>query len=80
MARLPFTPWGIFQGLTHRNLPGEDYQEASAHLIFGLVIVAARLNIQKLMEIYQVKPRQPKQLSIWEMASEEANKMADKIQ
>ena len=73
VGRLPFTPFSFMTNITHRTLPGEDYRDASAHLIFALTLMVVRTNMQKLMEHFQIKPSQPKQMSLWEMASAEAD-------
>merc|ERR1712146_166161 len=48
VARLPFTPLSIFRKLTHRLLEGEDYKDASSHLILMLASMSVRGSIAKI--------------------------------
>lgn len=48
-ARLPFLPISWIQGLSHRNLPGEDYTECSFIFLYILCTMSIRQNIQKLL-------------------------------
>lgn len=72
--KLPFVPFSFLQPLTHRNLEGDDYSELSVHLIFALSMVLYRNILQRMGERRQWRPKQPKQLSIFEMAAAEAEK------
>ena len=74
IALLPFEPMGMFTAITHRGLEGENFREASAHFFFALGLMWARANVQKSLETYGVKPRQPAQMGLWEMAEQEAKK------
>lgn len=49
VARLPFLPISWIQGLSHRNLPGEDYYECSFTFLYILCTMSVRQNIQKLL-------------------------------
>lgn len=49
VARLPFLPISWIQGLSHRNLPGEDYTECSFIFLYILCTMSIRQNIQKLL-------------------------------
>lgn len=49
VARLPFLPISFIQGLSHRNLPGEDYSECSFIFLYILCTMSIRQNIQKLL-------------------------------
>uniref|UniRef100_T1H573 Calcium load-activated calcium channel n=1 Tax=Megaselia scalaris TaxID=36166 RepID=T1H573_MEGSC len=49
VARLPFTPISWIQGLSHRNLSGEDYTECSFIFLYILCTMSIRQNIQKLL-------------------------------
>ena len=76
--QLPFEPLPFLRGLTHRGLPGEDWHEASAHLIFALAMMVCRSVGQKWMEIKGWKPAASaatQQASIWAMAEKQANAM-----
>jgi hypothetical protein len=63
------------QSLTHRGLEGDDYQDASAHLIFALSLVFSRSNCQKFLESKGLKPEQSPNASLWAMAKKEATKL-----
>ncbi|KAK9305406.1 hypothetical protein QLX08_003539 [Tetragonisca angustula] len=49
VARLPFVPLGWIQGLSHRNLPGDDYTECSFIFLYILCTMSIRQNIQKML-------------------------------
>ncbi|VEN35265.1 unnamed protein product [Callosobruchus maculatus] len=49
VARLPFLPLTWIQGLSHRNLPGEDYYDCSFIFLYILCTMSIRQNIQKLL-------------------------------
>lgn len=49
VARLPFQPISWIQGLSHRNLPGEDYYECSFIFLYILCTMSVRQNIQKML-------------------------------
>lgn len=42
VARLPFTPISWIQGLSHRNLPGDDYMECSFIFLYILCTMSIR--------------------------------------
>merc|ERR1712137_148882 len=48
VARLPFQPIGFIQGMTHRNIMGNDLYECSMIFIYVLGSIGLRPNIQKL--------------------------------
>lgn len=49
VARLPFLPISWIQGLSHRNLPGDDYSECSFIFLYILCTMSIRQNIQKML-------------------------------
>ncbi|XP_063972176.1 calcium load-activated calcium channel isoform X1 [Diachasmimorpha longicaudata] len=49
VARLPFVPISWIQGLSHRNLSGDDYTECSFIFLYILCTMSIRQNIQKLL-------------------------------
>ncbi|RWS14401.1 transmembrane and coiled-coil domain-containing protein 1-like isoform X1 [Dinothrombium tinctorium] len=49
VAKLPFVPLTFIQGLSHRNLPGEDYTDCSFIFLYILCTMSIRQNIQKLL-------------------------------
>lgn len=49
VARLPFTPISFIQGLSHRNLPGDDYTACSFMFLYILCTMSIRQNVQKLL-------------------------------
>ncbi|KAL9930061.1 LOW QUALITY PROTEIN: calcium load-activated calcium channel [Glossina fuscipes fuscipes] len=49
VAQLPFTPISWIQGLSHRNLSGEDYTDCSFIFLYILCTMSIRQNIQKLL-------------------------------
>ena len=48
VAKLPFEPFGIIQGLTHRNIEGNDFTECSYLFIYILSTFVLRTNIKKI--------------------------------
>lgn len=49
VAKLPFLPISWLQGLSHRNLLGEDYTDCSFIFLYILCTMSIRQNIQKLL-------------------------------
>lgn len=49
VAKLPFTPIGFIQGLSHRNLPGDDLTDCSFIFLYVLCTMSIRANIQKIL-------------------------------
>jgi hypothetical protein len=74
LINLPFTPFRFMQGLTHRNLPGDDYSEMSVHFVFIIALAVLRKRAQTIAEERGWRPIVPKQASIFEMAAMEAKK------
>merc|ERR1711934_45534 len=48
-AKLPFTPFGFIQGISHRNVPGEDMTDCSFVFLYALTSLAIRANLQKAL-------------------------------
>ncbi|KAK3087819.1 hypothetical protein FSP39_011041 [Pinctada imbricata] len=49
VAKLPFVPIGLLQGISHRNLGGDDYTHCSFIFLYILCTMSIRQNIQKLL-------------------------------
>lgn len=49
VARLPFLPISWIQGLSHRNLPGDDYYDCSFIFLYILCTMSIRQNTQKIL-------------------------------
>ncbi|KAA0191983.1 Transmembrane and coiled-coil domain-containing protein 1 [Fasciolopsis buskii] len=49
VTKLPFVPIPWIQGLSHRNLPGNDYTDASFIFIYMLCTMSIRQNVQKML-------------------------------
>ncbi|XP_064616497.1 calcium load-activated calcium channel-like [Liolophura sinensis] len=49
VAKLPFVPISLLQGISHRNLAGEDYTDCSFIFLYILCTMSIRQNIQKLL-------------------------------
>jgi len=49
VCRLPFTPISFLQGLSHRNLAGDDYTECSFIFLYIICTMSIRQNVQKLL-------------------------------
>ena len=48
VAKLPFEPFGIIQGITHRNIAGTDYTDCAYLFIYILSTFVLRNNIKKI--------------------------------
>lgn len=49
VAKLPFTPFSLIQGITHRNIAGTDMTDCSYLFIYILSAFLFRTNIKKVM-------------------------------
>ncbi|MFH4979282.1 hypothetical protein AB6A40_005991 [Gnathostoma spinigerum] len=49
VAKLPFTPISWIQGLSHRNLVGDDYTDCSFIFLYILCTMTVRQNLQKML-------------------------------
>ena len=49
VAKLPFTPLGFIQGVSHRNLTGDDLTDCSFIFLYMLCTMSIRSNIQKIL-------------------------------
>ncbi|XP_003744900.2 calcium load-activated calcium channel [Galendromus occidentalis] len=49
VAKLPFVPIAWFQGISHRNLAGEDFTDCSFIFLYILSTMSIRQNVQKLL-------------------------------
>jgi hypothetical protein len=56
IAKLPFEPFSLLQGMTHRNLPGTDFTECGFLFIYVLASMTIRASIQKYLGWTQAQP------------------------
>ena len=49
VAMLPFEPFSLFRGITHRNIEGEDFTQAAYLPIYIMVAFIWRANIKKIL-------------------------------
>lgn len=49
MAKLPFEPFGMLQGMSHRGLTGSDMTDCSMMFMYVLCQLSIRANIQKYL-------------------------------
>ncbi|CAH8646206.1 unnamed protein product [Heterobilharzia americana] len=49
VAKLPFVPLSWIQGLSHRNLPGNDFTDGSFVFVYILCTMSIRQNVQKIL-------------------------------
>lgn len=54
VARLPFAPITWIQGLSHRNLPGDDYTECSFIFLYILCTMSIRQVCKSIIQKYSV--------------------------
>jgi len=64
VAKLPFTPIPWLQGLSHRNLLGDDYTDCSFIFLYILCTMSIRQNIQKALGFAPSRAAS-KQTSMW---------------
>ena len=50
VAKLPFTPFKIFHGLTHRHLEGDDFTDCSVSFIYLLCSILFSTNIGRYFQ------------------------------
>jgi uncharacterized membrane protein (DUF106 family) len=49
VAKLPFEPFSLIQGISHRGLPGTDFTDCSFIFLYIVCTTSVRQNIQKLL-------------------------------
>lgn len=49
VAKLPFVPFGLIQGITHRNIEGTDFTDCSYLFIYILTAFVSRTNLKKVL-------------------------------
>eukprot|EP00475_Leptophrys_vorax_P029379 TRINITY_DN4309_c0_g1_i3.p2 TRINITY_DN4309_c0_g1~~TRINITY_DN4309_c0_g1_i3.p2 ORF type:complete len:183 (-),score=63.79 TRINITY_DN4309_c0_g1_i3:39-587(-) len=49
VAKLPFEPIPLIRGITHRNLPGNDFTDCSMVFLYALCSLSIRPNLQKFL-------------------------------
>lgn len=49
IAVLPFEPYSLFTGITHRNIEGEDFHEAAYLPLYIITAFLWRANVKKVM-------------------------------
>ena len=64
VAKLPFTPVSWIQGLSHRNLMGQDFTDCSFIFLYILCTMSIRKNIQKALGFAPSRAAS-KQTSMW---------------
>jgi len=64
VAKLPFTPISWLQGLSHRNILGDDYTDCSFIFLYIVCTMSIRQNIQKALGFAPSRAAS-KQTSMW---------------
>jgi len=49
VVKLPFEPFSLLTGISHRNLPGNDFRDCSMVFFYILCSTCIRTNIQKIL-------------------------------
>jgi len=49
VAKLPFVPFSMFQSITHRNVPLDDYTDCSFIFMYAISSMAIKANLQKAL-------------------------------
>jgi len=52
VAKLPFEPFGLIQGITHRNIEGTDFTDCAYLFVYILSTFVIRNNIKKIFGIF----------------------------
>jgi hypothetical protein len=52
VAILPFEPFGLIQGITHRNIPGDNFYQSAYLLPYILIAFVWRGNLKKILGTY----------------------------
>ncbi|KAI9146435.1 integral membrane protein DUF106-domain-containing protein [Paraphysoderma sedebokerense] len=65
VAKLPFVPFLLVSGLSHRGLEGDDMTEASAIFIYALSSIVFKSGLKKLLN-FNIYIKGP---SLWEQAA-----------
>jgi len=60
LARLPFEPFAIVRGLSHRGLEGEDMRECGVIFVYVLCCMTIKPNLQRALGHMPPKPQIPK--------------------
>ena len=71
VARLPFEPFPIVRGLSHRGLDGEDWYACSFGFVYALCQMAIRANVTRF---FGFVPREESGLSSFMPTEEEESK------
>jgi len=56
VAKLPFIPVSFVQGLSHRNLPGDDMTDASYIFLYAISSMAIKSNLMKALGFTPPQP------------------------
>jgi hypothetical protein len=56
VAMLPFEPFWLVRGITHRNIPGEDFHQAAYLFPYILIAFIWRGNLKKFFDLEPPKP------------------------
>jgi len=59
IAKLPFTPFSLFTGISHRNLPGNDLTDCSFIFFYILCSMSIRSNLQHILGTTPPKQQTP---------------------
>merc|ERR1712025_1445701 len=65
VAKLPFTPVSWIQGLSHRNLMGQDFTDCSFIFLYILCTMSIRQNIQKALGFAPSRAASKQAGSMW---------------
>ena len=63
VARLPFEPFAMIRGVSHRGIDGEDYRECGVILLYIICSMAIKPNLQRALGHSPPKSAMPK--TIW---------------
>ncbi|CAI4221502.1 unnamed protein product [Auanema sp. JU1783] len=65
VAKLPFVPISFIQGLSHRNLLGDDFTDCSFIFLYILCTMTIRQNLQKFLGFAPSRAMNRQQSSSW---------------
>ena len=65
LARLPFEPFGLVHGISHRNLPGTDVRDCGIIFIYMLCSMCIKPNLQRALGHAPPKTKIPAGAQRW---------------
>ncbi len=80
IAILPFEPFSLLRGITHRNIEGENYYECAYLFIYIMCTFIIRANVKKIfgIESFLLRSLDSKGCNVYVLASKIQTRMISK--